>query len=328
MDYSKMEMRDAFIQRLFEYAKKDRNIVFVSLDYGAPTLDDFRAELPNQFVNAAISEQNSIGMAAGLALKGKRVYVYSIASFITLRCLEQIKLDLCAMENPVTIAAVGPCYAYSTDGPTHNATEDVALMRSLQGMQVMSPSDASMSADMVELSLKSKHPMYVRMDKGKFMCTSSSRTSLEDGLEVIRPGKDVTLIATGTMVHEALNAADRLSQQGVSAQVVEIYRLKPLNVAKLVGALKGTPRIVTVEEHTINGGLGSILAEVLADNELFIPLKRLAVHDGLLYTKGIRSDLRRDRSIDAAAVVNAVLNWKKSPTVVDRSLYPSDLVNA
>ena len=165
MKSNNIQMRDAFIGNLYERANLDSNIILISNEQGAISLDQLRKNLPQQFINAGISEQNIISVAAGLALYGKKVFVYSIASFITLRCYEQIKIDLCAMNLPVTIVGVGACYSYSTDGPTHHATEDISIMRALPNMCMFNPADSNTTAALVDISLQSHTPTYIRLDR-------------------------------------------------------------------------------------------------------------------------------------------------------------------
>ncbi len=303
-------MRDAFIAALFERAKTDEDIVFLSADYGAPSLDRFRADLPAQFINTAISEQNQIAVAAGLALGGKRVFVYSIASFITTRCYEQLKIDLCAMHLPVTIIGVGACYAYGVDGPTHHATEDIALMRALSGMVIYSPADAVTATALVDAILKrGSSPTYCRFDRGKFTPLSTGESDLREGFTVLRPGTDISIMATGIMVHRALEVAAALQVHGIQAQVIDLYRLKPLSW-NLLQWVKHAKRAVTIEEHSLHGGLGSIVAELMADENILLPLKRFAISDASLYAYGERDNLHRERGLDTASIVAAILGWK------------------
>lgn len=308
-----MQMRDAFISTLYEYAVKDKNIIFLSCEYGAPSLDRFRAELGNQFINAGISEQNLISVAAGMALEGKRVYVYSIASFVTLRCLEQIKLDLCAMELPVTIIAVGPSYAYGEDGPTHHATEDIAVMRALAGMTIYSPSDSQMSADIVSHTLKSISPIYCRLDKGHFQnLAPCQHAHWKQGYRTFYGGSDICIIATGNMVHRGLEIRAACSNHGIGTTVIDLFRPKPLPVEDLAEDLCQFGRILTIEEHTNYGGIGSMIAEVVTEAGLVTPFKRIAINDRQLYAYGNRDRLHTERRLDGASLVETILQWRSN----------------
>jgi len=302
-------MRDAFIGELYQRALSNKDIVFLSGEFGAPSLDAFRRDLSKQFINVGVSEQNLISVAAGLALGGKRVYAYSIASFITLRCYEQIKIDLCCMNLPVTILGVGPCYAYSVDGPTHHATEDVAIMRALTNMAIYSPPDADTAAALVDLSLSNSSPMYVRLDRGRYKSLSASTDDLSAGFRVLQDGSDLCIFATGSMVHRAMEVGNSLSEQGIKARVVDVYRLKPIDVQSLAECIRGVSRVVTIEEHTLHGGLGSILLETISDAGLCTSTKRFGIEDTQLYAYGVRDTLHEERKIDAQNIVRAIHDW-------------------
>ena len=306
--YSKFDMRDAFITALYDLAVIDPNVIILSNDFGAPALDRFRNNLPKQFINAAISEQNIISTAAGLAKGGKRVVVYSIATFITLRALEQIKIDLCVMNLPVTILAVGTGYAYSTDGPTHHATEDIAVMRVLSNMKIYSPSDANMSAALVATITNLNGPQYIRLDRGKHPSKYVTGNSIGDGFVVWNESQNpvVALISSGGMSHRALAVSERLSSNGIDSLVIDLYQLKPLNPKLLCPLLRKCKVVVTVEEHTQNGGIGSIVAELIADENLLMPLERIAIRDEQLYDYGVRDKLHQDRGLDAKAISDRV----------------------
>lgn len=306
-----VDMRDSFIGELYQRALANKNIVFLSAEFGAPSLDAFRRDLPKQFINVGISEQNLISVAAGLALAGKTVYAYSIASFLTLRCYEQIKIDLCAMNLPVTLLGVGPCYAYSVDGPTHHATEDVSVMRALANMGIYSPSDSDLARALVDVSIYSTKPLYIRLDRGKFPHLEPKVSDVSDGFRVIESGKDICIIATSSMVHRALEVKAQLSKFGINASVVDLYRLKPINTDRFIKYIQGHNCITTIEEHTLNGGLGSIVLEAISDAELNIQVKRFGIQDTQLYAYGTRERMHKERQLDIFNMVNYICMWIK-----------------
>ncbi len=309
MNNCNLEMRDAFIKNIHKKAKLNSDILFVSNEYGAPSLDAFREELSLQFVNAGISEQNIMSISAGLSLMGKRVFVYSIASFITLRCYEQIKIDVCQMNLPITIVGVGTCYAYAVDGPTHHATEDVAVMRALENISIYTPSDPLMAEALVDVALDAKGPVYLRFDKGKYPVLYSDISELHYGYAIRKEGGDICIITSGTMVHSAIEAAKRLDKESLKTAVVEITRLKPLNKRAIVEIIKKTQRVVTLEEHTLNGGIGSIIAELMVDSSIRRPVKRIGISDGKLYAYGLRDNLRLQRGLTSDQIVTNIANW-------------------
>ncbi len=304
-----MDMRDAFISELYNRALVNKNIIFLSAEFGAPSLDAFRRNLPKQFINVGISEQNLISVTAGLAMEGKRVYAYSIASFITLRCYEQIKIDLCVMNLPVTLLGVGPCYAYSVDGPTHHATEDIAVMRALANMTIYSPPDANTAMTLVDVSLRSTSPMYIRLDRGRYRPVCATTDNLSTGFRMVEDGSDLCIFATGAMVHRIIEVRTALSQHNIKARVVDVYRLKPIDVEHLAECISCFSRIVTVEEHTLHGGLGSILLEAISDAGLCCATKRFGISDHQLYAYGIRDVLHQERGLDTTNIVQTICTW-------------------
>ena len=243
--------RDTFFNSLFELAKEDSRIIVITADCGAPSLDQWREELPCQFINVGIAEQQMIALAAGLALEGKRPYCYAIAPFATLRCYEFIKVDICLMNLPVVIVGVGAGLSYSEAGPTHHATEDIAIMRALPNMRILSISDneGAQAAALCE----SETPLYIRLDRGD--------------------GKFAPHI-----ICKSKNSPDNVWYP---------LWLKPFDLA----IPTDTEQIITVEEHLLAGGLGSIVAEYLADNNINIPLKRIGINDEYFYKYGEREDI-------------------------------------
>jgi transketolase len=308
---SDTDMRDAYFSELYDVARRNSDIVILSNDFGAPSLDSFRTDMPAQFINAAISEQNMMSVAAGMTMNGKRVIVYSIATFASLRALEQVKIDICAMRRPVTILAVGAGYAYSADGPTHHATEDVSVMRSLAGMTVYSPSEPAMAAALARDINKTAGPTYIRLDRGKWPVRDKAEAAAVGaaGMRVLGDGCDLALISSGIMTHRALETAALLEKSNISVRVVDIVRLKPLNIEALERALAPATAVATLEEHTLNGGLGGLTAEAMADLGMLKRLKRLGIPDDQLYAYGGRERLHADRGLDAPALARSLAAW-------------------
>lgn len=302
-----MDMRDAFITALDQRARADRDIVFLCNDYGAPSLDKFRTDMPGQFFNMAISEQNMISAAAGMAMAGKKVFVYSIASFLTLRCLEQVKIDVCCMKLPVTLVGVGTAYAYSADGPTHHATEDLAVMRSLANLAIYSPPDSRAAGLLVDVALRQQGPLYLRFDKGKYPVFYPDELPA-CGFAVLRQGDGPCLVATGTMTSRAMEVAAALEQRGVCCTVVDVLRVKPLDPG-LATLLSRFARVLTIEEHSVTGGLGSAVLELASDHGLACRVRRAAIAEDKLYAYGMRGALHEERGLSAARLEQTVLDW-------------------
>ncbi len=298
-------MRDAYISRIYELAKKNKDLIFVTNEQGAASLDILRENLPNQFINAGISEQNIITTAAGLAYAGKRVIVYSIATFITLRCFEQIKIDLCVMKLPVTIVGVGTCYSYSTDGPTHHATEDISIMRSLANIEIFSPADAIQAHKLADYSLKNRNPVYIRLDREKQNIINNINFNPNNGFNKLSNGSKNCIISTSNMVNNCLEVVKILSKDKLKVKLIDMYKLKPLNKG-LIKELKNITNIFTVEEHSLNGGLGSIISEFCSDNLLKVNIYRLGISDQKLYNYGERNYLHKINKIDINNIIKFI----------------------
>ncbi len=274
-----IDIRDAFFDELYEIAQKDRDVIFLTADMGAQSLERFKRDLPAQYLNVGIAEQNLVSVAAGLALSGKNVFVYAIAPFITQRCYEQVRIDLCEMNLPVTVVGSGPGLTYGSDGPTHHAVEDIAIMKMLPNMTLLSPCDAPSTAAAARMAAGSTGPVYVRLDKGSPPPVHDDMTDFSQGLLPVKEGRDLLIIATGIMVHRAVALAEALSKRGIEAGVADLYRIKPLNEALLLKILRAHDRVVTLEEHLITGGIGSSLCELIMDHGITLSLTRCGLEE-------------------------------------------------
>lgn len=306
---NKISMRDAFFDALYTIAKKDRNVVVISADMGAPALDKFRKDLASQFINVGIAEANMVTVAAGLALCGKKVYIYAIMPFVTLRCYEMIKVDLSLMNIPVTAVGVGAGFSYDDSGPTHHSTEDIAIMRTLPNMTILNPSDSVMAGKFADLSYKIKGPSYVRLDREVLPVIYKKGSDFSKGLKVLKDGHDISIISTGNMVHRALEVSSRLAKHHISASVIDVYRLKPVNERLLFKSIGKTKKVLTIEEHMVSGGIGSFIAEIILDNEKQISLKRVGIEDKYYYAYGGRMNIQSICGLDADNIAKIALEW-------------------
>lgn len=302
-------MRDAFFDKLYEIAKKDRNIILVSADQGAPSLDKFRRDLGNQFINVGIAEQNMVTVATGLALSGKKVFTHALMPFATSRCYELIKVDLSLMNIPITVVGIGAGFSYDDSGPTHHCTEDIAIMCVLPHMTILNPSDSIMAAKFADMSCTIPGPSYVRLDREVLPPIYNQDDNFSAGLTNLKTGKDICIISTGNMVHKAFAVSDRLADCSISAGVIDLYRLKPINKELLLKNIEESKRIVTLEEHLLSGGIGSAVAEILVDNGKTIPLKRIGVPDKYYYAYGGRNNIQSICGLDGNSVTNSILEW-------------------
>jgi transketolase len=304
------DTRDAIFGELYLIALNDPNVIVLTADTGALIFNEFKKNIPEQFYNLGVAEQNAISVAAGLALSGKQVFVYAITTFVTLRCYEQIKIDICCMDLPVTILGMGTGYVYSPDGPTHHMTEDLSIMRALPGLNIWSPSDYTMAASSVHMAYQLKKPCYIRFDKGPFSnLYDHNNPDFSNGLTMLKPGNDITLISTGIMVDQAFKVAEELGNKEIKAGVVDVYRLKPVNKKLLIETVRGSKQVAVIEEHTIMGGLGSMVCEVLAEGDVLVPTKLFGIPDTYHCEVGSREMLRKLDKIDVDSIAKSLLSW-------------------
>lgn len=306
---SEIDIRDAFFDELYIIAKNDPNVMFLTADMSAFSLIRFKRDLRSQYINVGVAEQNMVSIAAGLALGKKKVFIYTIIPFVTMRCYEQIKIDLCCMNLPVTIIGVGPGLTYGSDGPTHHGTQDIAIMRTLPEITILNPSDSVITKASARIAYKNSCPTYVRIDKGKLpLIYDEIGSDFSEGMSELKHGNDLVIISTGTMVHKALMVANELNNHSVSTGVVDLYRIKPLNVEKLLNIIGNYRRIITLEENSIVGGIGSIISEILNDRQKYTPLKRIAIPEQHCFEAGDREDLHEIYGLDINSIVRNILN--------------------
>ncbi|MEW6277013.1 MAG: transketolase C-terminal domain-containing protein [Candidatus Eremiobacterota bacterium] len=288
-------MRTAFIQAMTGLAASDPNVVLVVGDLGFSVVESYRERFPSQYLNAGVAEQNMTGLAAGLAMAGKRVFTYSIANFPTLRCVEQVRNDVCYHNANVTVVSVGGGLAYGSLGPSHHASEDMAVMRSLPGMRVVCPGDPVEAREATLALGTTDGPGYLRLSKTGEPVIHQDLKSFEIGRAIpVRAGRQAALLATGAILENALKAAEMLAAQGLDCQVWSFHTVKPLDASAVLQAAQ-TGHVVTVEEHSILGGLGSAVAEVLAEAELPRPVRfrRLGLRNEFCPVAGSQNYLRK-----------------------------------
>ncbi len=302
-------MRDIVINRIFEAAKNDKDILFISADLGAAALDDFRDKLPDQFIHAGISEQNMVDLASGLALSGKKVFLYAMAPFLTARCYEQIKCVIASMNLPVTLIAVGVGLGYDHATLTHFTPEDIACMRALNGIEILTPGDAEAAKKIADVAIMDPDFRYIRLDRqGLEPAYDGGFEAVYDrGFGHIADGKNIVIITCGVLLQKALLAREILGEKGVNAGVVDLFRIKPIDGKSLADLLSDYDAIVTVEEQSLEGGMGSAVLEVAADHNILKPVRRLGMRDGYAVINGDRDSLHELYEIDTLHIVGAAL---------------------
>jgi transketolase len=302
-------MRNAFASELYRLALADERIVALSGDIGNHLFDSFKESLPARFFNCGVAEAGMTGLAAGLALCGLRPVTYTIASFNTARCFEQIKLDVAYPNLPVVVVGVGAGLGYAELGPTHQSCEDLALLRTLPTMTVLCPGDPLEAKALLRAALSHPGPVYLRLGKKGEPNVHGSIPDVEIGKGIpLRPGKDVCLLATGTVLPAVAEAAEELERTGVSAQVFSVPTVKPLDEALLSEVFERFSLVATVEEHSLVGGFGSAVAEWLADGPARrARLCRMGVADTYRCPAGGQEHARAFFGLTAPAIAGRVL---------------------
>ncbi len=302
-------MRRKCLDMVCEMAKTDNRVFFIGSDLGVGTLSQFKEEMPDRFFMEGVNEANIIGMATGLALEGKIPYVNTIATFITRRCFEQIVLDMGLHRVNVRLIGNGGGMVYAPLGPTHLATEDLAILRAVPNMTIVAPADADEMQRFMPLTLDHQGPIYIRLAKGFDPIVTNDDVPFEIGKAIpMRQGSDALIITTGITLKIALEAASELSAQGLEAAVLHAHTVKPLDVEAILDYAAKTPVVVAVEEHTIVGGLGSAVAEVIAEAG-FDPakrFKRVGIPDVFPDQYGSQDSLLARYSITAGGLVSLV----------------------
>lgn len=301
-------MRTAFIRALIELARSDERIFLLVGDLGYSVVEPFRQEFPDRFINVGVAEQNMTGIATGLALCSKIVFTYSIANFPTLRSLEQVRNDVCYHQANVKIVAVGGGFSYGSQGMTHHATEDLAITRALPNMTVVAPGDPIETALATRAIVAWPGPCYLRLGKAGEPVIHKATPDFQIGKAItVREGSDVTLISTGGILYNTMQAAKQLAQQAIQARVLSMHTLKPLDSEAVLAAVQQTKAIITVEEHSIIGGLGSAVAEALiALGHGGAFLKMLGLPDAFCEEIGGQEYLRQACGLSTEAIYKAV----------------------
>jgi transketolase len=298
-------MREAFVETLLEEARNNPEVFLVTADLGYGVLEKFATELPQQYLNAGVAEQSMLGLAAGLAASGKRVFVYSIGNFPTLRALEQIRNDVCYMNNPVVIVSVGAGYAYGAQGYTHHALEDIAVMRALPGLNVVSPSDPLETRVATKFLARDRRPAYLRLGRsGDVQIASEAGLAPPGRTNTIATGSSGSIAFTGAIGVNAIAARVVLAEQGLDVGVYSVPYISDLSPEALYELLERGP-LLTLEEHSYRGGFGSSILELAARNQISGKIKIVASSQKDLSQIGSQEFLRAENGLGVEAVVNS-----------------------
>ena len=304
-------MRKRCIDMVYALAQRDERVVFIGSDLSPGLLGEMKKAYPERYYMEGVAEANIIGMAAGMAMEGLMPYVNTIATFITRRCYEQVALDLCLHDLPVRLIGNGGGYVYAPLGPTHQAIEDLAIMRALPNMTVTAVCDAEEMTRLMNASLDWPHPIYIRLAKGGDPVVSRPEKGFAIGkaIEISDAAGDVDalLVATGVATTAALEASKNLAADGVRCRVLHVHTIKPLDTQAIVAAARAARLVVTAEEHSVVGGLGSAVLEALADTgEPMPPVRRLGIRDEFAHNYGNQQKLMDMWGINADGIAGAV----------------------
>ena len=306
-------MREAFINTLIELAAEDDKIFLLTGDLGFSVLEKFQEKFPDRFLNIGVAESNMVGIAAGLALSGKIVYIYSIVPFVTMRCFEQIRNDVCMQDLNIKIVGIGGGLSYGPAGPTHHSIIDIAIMRALPNMTVVCPGDPIETVFTIKESVKNKGPMYIRLGKGHEVQIHNNIGYFEIGKGItIKEGDDITIIVTGSMLDSAKEVTDRLVDKGINVQLISMHTIKSIDKRLILKSAMEKKAIFTIEEHSIIGGLGSAVAEVLSEFKHKTLFKRIGLQDAFVKDIGDREYLLKKNSLSVDDITNNILEIYKS----------------
>lgn len=299
-------MRDTYLKMLYDLAAKDSEIVSLVSDNGLIVYDDFRRDFPDRYYNFGIAEENMVAAAAGMAGCGKIPFAYTISAFIAYRAYEFLRDDVCFQNQNVKLIGIGTGLTYSTLGPSHHTTEDIGLLRSLPNLTVFSPATRTEVKWMMDEAYKIKGPVYVRLGNNNKDYYAPD-VQFELGVpSVIKEGNDVTIMTTGTIINEVMDAVELLQQKGINAEVISVHTLKPMDTKAIAKYLLKTKKLVTVEEHNVIGGLHSAIAEAMAAENVMVPNLKIGLNDTFAVDYGTIQNVRKANGIDSKSICSKI----------------------
>lgn len=307
-------MRSTFVNTLTQLARKNDKVICVIGDTGFSVFEEFEKEFKERFINVGIAEQNFVSVGAGLAAMGMKPYIYNVVSFMTLRSMEEIVLDICYQENPVVLVGVGGGHAYGPAGPTHHAYFDIAMMRMMPNMTVVCPADPVEMKAVMEVSENYDKPLYIRIGRSIDPVVHQGSISFEIGKGIcMKEGADGVLFATGTMVKDAVCACDLLKNMGIDLALYSMHTIKPIDISLIQRCMQQYPAIFTLEEHSLNGGLGSAVEDAILQNKENnnIIFKKFGFPDTFAPVTGSREYLNAYYGLDAQSVAEQIRGMLK-----------------
>ena len=291
---------------LFELASHDKNLVLLTADLGYGVFEEFAQKFKGQYFNVGVAEQNMVGVATGLALSGKKVFIYSIGNFPTLRCLEQIRNSIAYHDLPVFIICMGGGYSYGSLGFSHHATEDLSIMNAIPNLSIYVPGSISESYTAFKTAYRLKKPAYIRLDKS--VCPDVKAVIKNQNFSLYFEGQSILVIGSGGLLEEAFVAREELLSE-FNIGVASLHKIKPLNIKKIIELLKRYNLVITLEENNALGGINSLISRVIAEHRLNIDLKVIAISDRYNYVVGTQKYLRKVNKLDKTSIKKEIRKW-------------------
>jgi transketolase len=293
-----VDIRDAFFQEISNYALSDPDFIIITNDMEAFALEEFKSKHPDRFINSGVAEQNMVNVAAGLASAGKKVLIFGILSFISTRCFEQIKLNICGMNLPIVIVGIGPGLSFSYDGPTHHATNDITIMRQLPELRILNPNDEHSAFAAARLALDFLAPTYVRLDKGQFPSQIFSGEKINDGIVAIRRnGKNLILIS-GTVFDQLESVLQKFDNNVDPYSIINIVQIQPVSQS-LIELLSAAEKVIIIEENSVSGGLLNLISEIIVQQKFRIEVDYLTLQQKHFFSYGTRKWLNEKHKVES-----------------------------
>jgi len=303
-------MRTAYCKALFDIMADNQQVFALTADIGFRNFDKIINDFPDRFINVGVAEANMVGIAAGLALSGKIPFIFTIAPFVTMRCLEQIRIDLCYQKLPVKIIGAGGGFVYGPQGTTHHAIEEIGMLRTIPEMTVIAPADPVQTEKAVHATMNINSPVYIRIGRNNEPVIYNYKQIFNIGkADILQEGKDVSILTYGALVKNSIDAAAILNKSGISTGVVNMHTIKPIDINCVLECAKNTSTIVTIEEHNIIGGLGSAVAEILSENNhRKILFKRIGINDKFIRMNAEYKQLQTEFFLDSDGIASLIKN--------------------
>ncbi len=300
-------MRNTYLKELYQLAQDDRNVLSLVSDNGLIVYDDFRRDMPGQYFNFGISEGHMVAAAAGMASCGKIPFAYTIGSFLAYRSYEFIRLDVCLQNLNVKIVGIGAGVSYGYLGPTHHATEDIAVLRCIPNLTLLSPATRQETKALVRYAYSVQGPVYIRLGNNLPAELYPIRGEIQPGkISILREGKDAVVFVTGEILHQVMEAAERLHEEGIEVEVVSVHTLNPFDAEGMRKLADRVPIVYSVEEHSIVGGLGGLLSETLAEHGCKSKLVRIGLKNGFAKGYGTRGEVLMTNELDTESIFQRI----------------------